>query len=89
MTFFFKNCIPDMSTITESNTDEVITLDTTQESNSVSGSLTLSSETNSIECNRNGVLQHKILSNGFDPLLRPWVQLPRSDFIQVNLNKSS
>ena len=59
-----------MSTITESNTDEVITLDTTQESNSVSGSLVLSSENISIECNRNGVLQHKILSNGFDPLLK-------------------
>ena len=74
---FFKNCIPDMSTITESNTDEVITLDTTQESNSVSGSLVLSSENISIECNRNGVLQHKILSNGFDPLIKqdPWVQL--------------
>ena len=43
-----------MSTINTSTTDEVITLDTTQESNSVSESLVLSSETNSIECNRNG-----------------------------------
>ena len=58
-----------MSTINTSTTDEVITLDTTQESNSVSESLVLSSETNSIECNRNGVLQHKILSNKFVPLL--------------------
>ena len=60
-----------MSTINTSTTDEVITLDTTQESNSVSvsESLVLSSETNSIECNGNGVLQHKILSNKFDPLL--------------------
>ena len=43
-----------MSTINTSTTDEVITLDTTQESNSVSESLVLSSENISIECNRNG-----------------------------------
>ena len=39
-------------------------LDTTQESNSVSDSLVISSENISIKCNRNGV-QHKILSHGF------------------------
>ena len=59
-----------MSKINKSNTDEVINLDTNQDSNSVSESLSISSENISIECNRNGVLQHKILSNGFDPLLK-------------------
>ena len=67
---FFKNYIPDMSKINKSNTDEVINLDTNQDSNSVSESLSISSDNISIECNRNGVLKHKILSNGFDPLLK-------------------
>ena len=65
----FKKLKPDMSRINKSEIDEVINLDTTQDSNRVSDSLVISSENISIECNRNGVQPKLYIPSTLTPYL--------------------